>query len=136
MQYIDNTRLLIEDGHSGRTQTETADLAGTSEIQARIELGLGHDTHADAAGNGTLRLASLPDAAAVLVHQLAHRDTEWQFHAAGIVHVAADAIQFRPIAAGVTWVVRIGGHADRFEPIRSTIDDVRHARHRLNVIHD
>src|SRR5258705_13756285 len=48
----------------------------------------------------------------------------------------AEAKQLRPIAAGIARVLRIGWHADRLEPVCSTIDDVRHARQRLDVVHD
>ena len=97
---------------------------------------LGHEAHADAAGNAALGLAALPDAAAVLVDQLAHGDAQRQLDAARLVDVAADAVELRPVAAGVARVLRIGRHADRLEPVRAAVDDVRHAGQRLDVVDD
>ena len=111
--------VLVEDGHGRGAQAEAADLAGAVEIERRVEFLLGHEAHADAAGNAALGLAALPDAAAVLVDQLADRDAQRQLDAARLVDVAADAVELRPIAAGVARVLRIGRHADRLEPVRA-----------------
>src|SRR5207253_4780712 len=131
VEHIDDAGRLIEDGHGGGPKAETADLARPVEIERRVEFLLRRDAHADAAGDATLRLASLPNAAAALVHQLADGNSQRQLHAAGIVHVAADAIQLRSVAAGVAWVLRIGRYADRLEPIGAAVEDVRHASQRL-----
>ena len=136
VQDIDDAGLFVEDRHRRGAQAEAADLAGAGEIERRVELRLGHQAHADAAGDAALGLAALPDAAAVFVDQLAHRDAQRQFDAARLVDVAADAIELRPVAAGVARVLRIGRHADRLEPIDAAVDDVRHAGHRLDVVHD
>src|SRR5262245_8936711 len=48
----------------------------------------------------------------------------------------ADAIQLWTIAARIAWVLRVRRHADGFEPIRSTIDNVRHASDRFDVVND
>ena len=63
-------------------QAQAADLARAVEIERRVELGLGHEAHADAAGDAALGLAALPDAAAVLVDQLADGDAQRQLDAA------------------------------------------------------
>src|SRR5207247_1654684 len=80
--------------------------------------------------------APLPDAAAVLVHQFADGDAQRQLDAAGLVHVTADAVQLRAKAAGVARVLGIGGHAHRLEPLHPAVDEMRDARHRLDVIDD
>ena len=87
-------------------------------------------------GMAAFAFATFPDAAAVFVDQLAARDAQRHFVAAGLVHVAADAIQLRPVAAGIARILRIGRHAHRFEPIDAAIDDVRHAGHGFDVVHD
>src|SRR5262249_8000186 len=83
-----------------------------------------------------LGLAPFPDAATVLVNQFADRDAQGQLDGAGPVYVAADVIQFRPVAAGVARVLRVGRHADRLEPLVALVDDVRHAGERLDVVDD
>src|SRR5438132_13571252 len=100
-EHVDDARRFIENGDGRRAQPEAADLARPVEVERRIELGFGHDAHADAAGNRALRLAALPHAAAMLVDQRADADAERQLDAARLVDVAADAIEFRPVAAGV-----------------------------------
>src|SRR5437660_12898977 len=50
--------------------------------------------------------------------------------------MAADAVQLRPITAGVARVLRVRRHAHRLEPFGPALDDVRDAGHRLNVVHD
>src|SRR5262249_14439705 len=120
----------------GSAEAEAADLAGAVEIEWRIEFQFGHQPHADAAGNAALRFAAFPDAATMLVDQLADRDAERQLHTAWFVDVAADAIQFRPIAAGVAWILRVGGNADRLEPVGAAIDDVSDASEGLDVVDD
>ena len=111
-------------------------LPGPSKSSGVSNSASGHQAHADAAGDAAFGLASLPDAAAVLVDQLAHGDAQRQLDAARLVDVAADAVELRPIAAGVARVFRIGRHADRLEPVGAAVDDVRHARQRLDVVDD
>ena len=115
---------------------EAADFARAVEIERRIELARRQKAHADAARHHGLRLAAFPHAAAMLVDQLAGRDAQRQLDAARLVHVPADAIQLRPVAAQVARVVRIGRHADRFEPVDAALQDVRHAAQRFDVVHD
>ncbi len=102
----------------------------------RVEFFFGEEAHADAAGNGRFAFAILPHAAAEIVDQLPTGDAQRRFVAAGFVHVAAEAVQLRAVAAGVARVFRIGRHADRFEPIDATGDDVRDAGHGFDVVHD
>ena len=64
-------------------------------------------------GIAALAFAALPHAAAVLVDQLAAGDAQRRFVAAGLVDVAAEAIQLRAVAAGIARVLGIGRHADR-----------------------
>ena len=78
VQHIDDAGLVVEDRHGRGAQPEAADLARGREVERRVELGLGHEAHADAAGDAALGLAALPDAAAVLVDQLAHGDAQRQ----------------------------------------------------------
>src|SRR5262249_1527564 len=101
-----------------------------------VEFLFGHNAHADAAGNATLRFAPLPHAAAVLFDELANRDAQRQLDAARVIHVAADAVQLRSVTAGVARVFRIGRDADGFQPIGSAIDHVRHAGERLDIVDD
>src|SRR5262249_39250295 len=91
---------------------------------------------AQAAGDAALRPAPLPDAAGIFVHQLAYRDPQRQLITARAVDVAADAVELRPITAGVTRVLRVGGHAHRLEPVGAAVDDVRDAGDRLDVVDD
>ncbi len=111
-EHIDDARRLVEDRYRCRAQAEAADLAGAVEVERRVEFLLGHDAHADAAGDAALRLTSIPHAAAVLVHQFANGNAQRQLHAARVIHVAADAVELRPIAAGVARVLRVGRDAD------------------------
>src|SRR5262249_54884824 len=127
VQNIDDAGGLVEDGDGGGAEAETADLARPVEVERRVELRLGHQSHADAAGDAALGLRSLPDAAAVVLDQIAHGDAERELDAARLVDVPADAVQLRPVAAGVARVLRIGRHADRLEPIHAASDDVRDA---------
>src|SRR5207237_6769826 len=83
IQQIDDAGLLVEDGHCRGAQPEAADLAGAVEVQRRVEFFFRHEAHAQAAGDAALGLAPIPDAAAVLVHQFAHRHAQRQFDAAG-----------------------------------------------------
>src|SRR5262249_12671429 len=117
-------------------QPQTADGPRATEIEFGVELRLGHDAHADAAGNATFRLAPLPDAAAVLLDQLPHRHAQRHLVTAGLVDVAADAIEFRAVTAGVARVLGVGWHAHRLEPVGAAVDDVRHAGQRLDVVDD
>src|SRR5207247_242642 len=80
--------------------------------------------------------AALPHAAAVPVYQLADGDAQGQLDAAGLVDVAAEAVELGAVAAGVARVLRVGRHAHRLEPVGAAVDDVRHARHRLDVVDD
>src|SRR5262249_59933346 len=125
-----------EYGDRRRAETETASLAGCIEVKRRVELLFGQDAHADAARNRALRLAAFPDAAAMLIDQLSHRDAQRQFDAARLVDVAADAIELRPVAAGVARVLWVGRHAHRLEPVCAAIHDVRDAGERLDVVDD
>src|SRR6516225_8164149 len=59
---------------------------------------------------------------------------ERHFHQAWLIDVAADAVELRSVAAGVAWILRIGRHAHRLEPIRAAADDMRHARQRFDVV--
>src|SRR5262249_31421242 len=95
VQDIDDARLIVEDRHGCGAQAETADLAGTVEVERDVQFVFRHDAHADTAGDDALRLASLPHPAAVLVDQRARRDSERYFHGPRFVDMAADVVQFR-----------------------------------------
>src|SRR5579885_3372688 len=133
---IHDTRLVVDDRHRRGAQAEAADLARPGEVQRRVQLRLGHEPHADAAGDGGLGLAPLPHAAAVTVDELADRDAQGPLNAAGVVDVAADAVQLRAEAAGVARVLRVGRHPHRLEPVHAAVDDVRDAGHRFDVVDD
>src|SRR5262249_28325836 len=68
--------------------------------------------------------------------QLAHGHAQGQFDAAGLVDVAADAVELRPVAAGVARVLRVGRHAHRLEPVGPAVHDVGDAGDRLDVVDD
>ena len=87
-------------------------------------------------GIAAFAFAAFPHAAAEFVDQLAAGDAQRRFVAARLVDMAAEAIELRAVAAGVARVFRIGGHADRFEPIGAAVDDVRDAGHGFDVVHD
>ena len=63
-----------------------------------------------------------------------HGDPQRRFVAAGPIHVAAQAEQFRAEAAGIARIARLGRRAHRLEPRHAAIDDVLHAGQRLDVI--
>src|SRR5262249_32419740 len=136
VENLDDAGRLVEDGHRRGAQPQAADLAGAVEVERRVELRLGHQPHADAAGDAALRLAPLPDAAAVLVDQLAHGNAQRQLDAARLVDVAAEAVQLRAVAAGVARVLRVGRHAHRLEPVGPAVHDGRDAGQRLDVVDD
>src|SRR5262249_19403799 len=136
VQHIDDAGRLVEDRDGGGPEAEAAGLAGAVEVERRIELRLGHHAHADPTGDAALRLAPLPDAAAVPVHQLADGHAQRELDTAGLVHVSADAVQLRAEAAGVARVLGVGRHAHRLEPLHPAVDDMRDARHRLDVVDD
>src|SRR5438309_10102061 len=50
--------------------------------------------------------------------------------------MAADAVELRPVTAGVARVLRIGRHTHRLEPFHPSADDMRDARQRLDVVDD
>src|SRR5690606_21967555 len=99
-QVIDHARLLVHDRHGRRAEAEAAGLADVLEVELRVELVGRHDAHADPSGDDRLGLAALPDAAAVLVDQLAGRDAERQLDADLAVDVPGDGVQLRPVALG------------------------------------
>src|SRR5262249_59933846 len=136
IQNIDDTGRLIEDDHRGGAQAQATGLTWAVEVERCIELGLGQKAHAEAARNTTLGLAALPDAAGVLVHQLPDGDTQRQLHTTRLVDVAADAVEFRPVAAGVARVLGVGGYAHRLEPIGAAVHDMGHAGQRFDVVDD
>src|SRR5262245_36346848 len=107
VEHIDDAGFLIEDGDRRSPEPETTDFAGAVEIEGRVEFLLGHEPHADAAGDAALRLASLPHSTAVLFDKLAHGDAERQFDAAWLVDMAGDAVKLGPVAAGVARILRI-----------------------------
>src|SRR5262249_32831915 len=55
---------------------------------------------------------------------------------ARFIDVAGDVVELRPVAAGVSGVLRVGRHADRLEPVDAAIQNVRDAGQRLDVIDD
>src|SRR6266545_7316930 len=136
IQNINNRHRLVDDRDRGGAQAEATNLAGAVEVERRIELGLGHQPHADAPGNARLRLAPLPDAAAVLVDQFACRDTQGQLDAARPVHMAAEAVELGTVAAGVARVLRVGRDTQRLKPVGPAVDDMCDAGQRLDVVHD
>ena len=136
VEHLDDVGLVIDDDHRRRAQAQAADFAGAVEVQRRVEFLLGEEAHAHAAGDDRFRLAAFPDAARVFVDQRASGDAHRQFVTARLVDVAADAIQLRPVAAGVARIGRVGRHAHRLEPLDAPIQDVRHAGERLDVVHD
>ena len=73
VQEVDHRHGFVHHDDGRRAQAQAADLARAGEIERRVELGLGQQAHADAAGDRGLGLAALPHAAAVLVDQLAGR---------------------------------------------------------------
>ncbi len=78
----------IHDDNRCGAKAEATELARTGKIERAVEfIGL-EQTHADAARNGSLRLAILPDAAAVFVDQLLASDAEGRFVAARLVDVS------------------------------------------------
>src|SRR5262249_40200705 len=99
IQNIDDARRLVEDGHCGSPQAQTADLARAVEVQRRVEFLLGHQPHADPTGDAAFGLASFPDAPAVLIDQLPDRHAQRQLDAAGFVHVAADAVELGAVTS-------------------------------------
>ena len=126
VQEVDDRHGLVEHDHGRRPRprqpTRPASKSSGVSNSASVK-----QAHADAAGNGRLGLATLPHAAAVLVDQLPAGDAQRQLEAARLVHVAAEAIELRPVAAGIARVLGIGRHADRLEPVDAAIDDVRDA---------
>ena len=121
VQYVHHARLIVDDRDGGSTEPEAADATGAVEIERNVVLGqvavleFGvnvHESHAEAAGVHGLRLATLPDAAAVLLDQIADRDAHRKLDAFRLVHVPGNGVQFRPVAAGVARVLRIGGNAE------------------------
>src|SRR5207245_5541953 len=71
VKHIDDARCLVEDDDCGGAQPQATDLARAVEIQRRVELGLGHEAHAEAGGNAALGFATFPDAATVFIAHLA-----------------------------------------------------------------
>src|SRR5262249_53737907 len=113
-----------------------ADPGRRGEVQGRVELRLGHEAHAQPAGDAALRLLPLPHTPAVLVDQLAHRHAQGQFDQAGLVDVPAEAVELGAVAAGVAPVLRVGGDAHRLEPVGPAVDDVGDAGDGLDVVDD
>ena len=120
-------RLVVHDGDGGRAQAEAAGLADVLEVERRVELVGRQQAHADPARHRGLGLAALPDAAGVLVDQLAAGDAQRQLDADLLVHVPRDAVELRPVALG---------RADRLEPVGPALDDVRDAAEGLDVVDD
>src|SRR5262249_2957648 len=74
--------------------------------------------------------------AGVFVDHLTHRHAQGQFDAAGVVDVAGDGVELRPVTADVARVVGVGGRAHRLEPVDTTVDGVGDAGERLDVVDD
>src|SRR5262249_24899297 len=101
-----------------------------------VEFLRGGDAHADAAGDGALGLAPLPDAAAVFVDQLADGHAQRQLVGAGPLDVAADVVQLRAVAAALRPGRVRRRHAHRLEPLDAAVDDVDDVGQRLGVVDD
>ena len=145
VQDVHHARLIVDDGDRRRAEAETANAAGTVEIQGDIvfrevrvfEFQVAIDeAHAEAAGVHALRLTALPDAAAVLFDEVATGHAHRQLDAFRLVDVPRDGIQFRPVTACIPRVLRVGRHAERLEPVVAVLHDLRDAGHRFDVIHD
>ncbi len=113
VQEIDHRNGFVHHDDGRGAQAQAADLAGTGEIERRIEFAFREQSHADAAGNRRFRFAALPHAAAIFVDQLPAGDAQRRFVATGLVDVPAEAIQLRPVAAGIARIFRVGRNADR-----------------------
>src|SRR5207302_244664 len=100
VDHIDNAGRFIKNSHGGGAETQAAYFSWTIEIERNVKLLLGHDAHADAAGDSSLGLAALPNAAAIFIDQLANRGTQRQLDTARPVDVAADAVELWTVAAG------------------------------------
>src|SRR5262249_18309091 len=111
VENVHDAGLFVENRHRRRAQAEPADLAGAVEVERCVKFGLGHQAHADAAGDAALRLPTLPNTVAVLRDQLAHGDAQRQLDTARFIDVAADAVELRAKAAGVARVLRVRRHA-------------------------
>ncbi len=71
MQEVDHAiRSIVDNNNRRRTQTEATVLAGPIEIERTIEFIGRQQTHADPTGNRCFRLATFPDAAAIVFDQL------------------------------------------------------------------
>ncbi len=125
------------DGDRRGAQAQAADLAGAVEVERRVELG------------GSVRKPMLmppgiaafalrpfqtpPPCSSISSRQVTPSGSSTQ---PGLFDVPAEAVQLRPVAAGVARVLRVGRHADRLEPVDAAVDDVRHAGQRLDVVDD
>ena len=128
VQEIDHRIRLVEHHHAGRAQPQAADLAGAGEIQRRVEF-VGSRIRPMLIPPGIAAFALRPFHTPPPYSSISspHGDAQRRLVAAGPVHVAAQAVQLRAVAAGIAGIVRIGRHADRLEPVGAAIDDVLHA---------
>ena len=83
VQHVDHAGLVVDDGDGRGAEAEAADLAGAVEVERDVELGSAESRPMlMPAGDDGLGLPALPDAAAVLLDQLAERDAQRQLDAA------------------------------------------------------
>ena len=106
VQKIDHRVGFVEHHRACGAQPKAIDLQRTGEIQRRVKFVGRHHAGAQSAGHDGLDFATFPHAAAELLDQLPAGDAQRGFVTARPIDVAAKAVQFRAIAAGIARIVR------------------------------
>ena len=115
---------LVHDDHAGRAEHRARLLHGV-EAGRDVEL-IGHqDRDRRSAGDDRLELVAVADAAGAIEDQLLDRRVHRRFVGAGLLHVAADAIELRPA---------VFLRSELGEPLRAVHQDRRQVAERLDVV--
>ena len=124
---VNHARLIVDHDNRRRSQSQAADAPRAIKIERRVHFAGGEKAHADSAGNAGLHFSPFPNASTVNVDQFPGWNTKRQLDASRLVHMAADAVELGPQAAGVAGIIRVGRHADRAKPLDAPFQNVRHA---------
>jgi len=134
VEEVDHGVGFVEDDDACRAQAEAAGADEAAEIQRRVQLVRGEHARAQPAGDHGLGPAPLPHPAAEVLDDLAAREAQRAFVAAGAIDVSAQAIELGSKAARVAGVARLRGRAHRTEPLHAAVDDVSHAGQGFHIV--